>query len=119
MKMIASISTALAFLAVAHSPGLSDCVDMTEPAGQGTHKGIAKDGTHSPMEGSTGQIKTESSTGTTTTSRDAATPKTAQKDGNKLPIGESNNLATSGQDVSAQQKGDKTAAATAAQGACK
>jgi hypothetical protein len=61
--------------------------------------GIAKDGTHAPLE-----------------TPDA--PESAQKDGSTMPLagqegGGDKNLATSQQDVEAQQKGDETAAAQA------
>jgi len=64
--------------------------------------GIAKDGTHSPLE--------------TPDRTAAANP--AQKDGKTMPLegqagGTDKNLATSQQDVEAQQQGDKTAVAQA------
>lgn len=117
MKLTVSIPAAIALAAFTYSPSLADCMNTSGAVPKDQHAGIAKDGTHAPMEGSAGQLKTESSTGTTTTSVDAL-PKTAQKDGATMPMGEGSSLATSGQDVAAQQKGDKTAAATAGQGAC-
>jgi hypothetical protein len=79
---------------------------------------MAKDGTHAPLEGKSGsQVQTQSATGTTTTSAEAMA-KAPQKEGGTLPMGESSSLATSPQDATAQQKGDRTAAATAAQGKC-
>jgi len=111
MKQIISISAAIAFAAFTATPSLADCPEVTGSVNK--HAGIAKDGTHAPLEGNLGsQLKTESSSGTTTTSSDAL-PKATQKDGSNLPVGESSDLATSSQDVLAQQKGDKTAAATA------
>ena len=65
--------------------------------------GIAKDGTHAPLE-------------TPDTQARAGQP--AAKDGNTMPLasqegGGNKDLATSQQDVEAQQHGDKTAAAKA------
>lgn len=118
MNLFVSIPAAIALVAAIHSPGFADCPETTASVSKEAHAGIAKDGTHAPMEGDTGQVKTESSTGTTITSADAL-PKTAQKDGNNMPMGESSSIATSEQDVAAQQGGGTTAAATAAQDACK
>lgn len=118
MKLIVSISAAIALAASLYSPSLADCVEITGSVNKEAHSGMAKDGTHAPLEGASGsQVETKSATGTTTTSADAM-PKTAQKDGNAMPMGESSDLATSGQDATAQQKGDRTAAAEA-QDECK
>ncbi|MBY5540576.1 hypothetical protein HFO60_11070 [Rhizobium leguminosarum] len=114
-----SISAAIVLAAFSYTPSLAECPDVTGSVTTGAHTGIAKDGTHVPLEGNSGsQVKTETSTGTTTTSADAL-PKTAQKDGGTMPMGESTDIATSGQDATAQQKGDKTAAATALDDKCK
>lgn len=117
MKMNILIPTAIALLTTIQSPSLAKCPEVTGSVNKEEHAGIAKDGTHAPMEGHAGQVKTESSGGTTTTSKEAL-PETATKDGNDMPMGESSSLATSEQDVAAQQKGGKTAAATAAPEAC-
>lgn len=118
MRMIVSIPAAIALAALIHSPSAADCVDVTSSTNADAQTGIAKDGTHAPLEGSAGsQVQTQSATGTTTTSADALANE-PQKDGGSVPLGESNNLATSGQDASAQQSGDQTAAATAAQRKC-
>lgn len=110
MKLTVSISAAIALAALGYTPSLADCPDVTGSVNKQEHSGIAKDGTHVPLEGTANsQTKTETSTGTTTTSADAL-PKTPQKDGSNMPLGENSNLATSDQDVSAQQKGDQTAA---------
>jgi hypothetical protein len=66
--------------------------------------GISKDGTHAPLE---------SPNSATQDRKDSA-----QKDGSTMPLaskegGGNKNLATSQQDVEAQQQGDKTAAAQA------
>jgi len=118
MKLKVSIPAAIILAASIYTPSLADCVDNTGSVTQEARSGIAKDGTHAPLEGASGsQVETKSATGTTTTSSDAL-PNTAQKDGTAMPMGESSDLATSGQDVVAQQKGDRTAAAEA-QDKCK
>lgn len=68
--------------------------------------GISKDGTHAPLE------NPQSADGP------------ASKDGKTMPLateegGGNKDLATSQQDVEAQQQGDKTAAAQAEEDACK
>ncbi|MBP1845912.1 hypothetical protein J2046_004186 [Rhizobium petrolearium] len=111
MKRTISISAAIALAVFSYTPSLAKCHDVTGSVNKDSQTGIAKDGTHVPLEGNSGsQAKTETPTGTTTTSADAL-PKTPQKDGGNMPMGESSNLATSGQDVASQQKGNKTAAA--------
>jgi hypothetical protein len=118
MKLIISIPAAIALAATIYTPSLADCVDVTGSVNKDQHVGMAKDGTHAPLEGKSGsQVQTQSATGTTTTSAEAMA-KAPQKEGGTLPMGESSSLATSPQDATAQQKGDRTAAATAAQGKC-
>lgn len=117
MKMIVLMPATIALIAATHSPSFADCPETTGSVSTEQQAGIAKDGTHAPLAGDAGQVKTESSTGTTTTRKEAL-PETAAKDGKDMPMGESSSLATSGQDVAAQQEGEKTAAATAAQEAC-
>lgn len=118
MKRIVSISAAIALAAFSYTPRLAACDEVTGSVNKEAESGIAKDGTHVPLEGNSGsQAKTETSTGTTTTSADAL-PNAPQKDGANMPMGESNELATSGQDVAAQQEGDKTAAAAGAETEC-
>jgi|GEM_PF-1242021 hypothetical protein len=114
MKNILTISAAITLAAFSHTASLANCHDVTTGSvNKEAEAGIAKDGTHAPLEGDSGsQAKTETSTGTTTTSADALTT-SPQKDGQNMPMGESSDLATSGQDVAAQQDGDKTAAASA------
>ena len=109
MRQIFLIPAAIALAAANYSPSFADCPKTTGSISGEQSTGIAKDGTHAPMEGSAGQVKTESATGTTTTSQDAL-PNTASKDGGDMPMGESSSIATSEQDVAAQQQGDKTAA---------
>lgn len=118
MRMIISIPAAIALAVVSHTAALADCVDVTTSANADAQTGIAKDGTHAPLEGASGsQVQTQSEAGTTTTSADAMA-REPQKDGEAMPMGESSNLATSGQDASAQQSGGQTAAASAAQDKC-
>lgn len=104
MKLISSLmlATALSFSAGA---ALAACPDPgSDPT---TTAGISKDGTHAPLEAP----KTEAE-------------QLANKDGKTMPLateegGGDKNLATSQQDVEAQQHGDKTAAAQAEDDACK
>ncbi|MER8437088.1 hypothetical protein NKH36_16915 [Mesorhizobium sp. M1312] len=79
------------------------CHDTT--ASVKAQSGIAKDGTHAPLE-------TDANAG----SKVEGGP--ANKDGNTMPLanqesGGNKNLATSQQDAQAQQEGEKTAAAKA------
>ncbi|UXN62894.1 hypothetical protein N8E89_09210 [Phyllobacterium sp. A18/5-2] len=113
MKSIALIITAIAATAFASGTAIAACPDTTGSVKSETKQGIAKDGTHAPMENAANsETQTgAASTGTTTTSAEAA-----KKSGKTTPLAEQGgtvdkNLATSGQDVMAQQKGDKTAAA--------
>jgi len=118
MKPISLTAAAIGMAAFAFQPAFADCVDVTGSVNKEARSGIAKDGTHAPLEGNAGtQARTETPTGTTTTSADAAT-KPPQKDGATMPMGESRNLATSNQDAVAQQKGGETAAATATPDKC-
>ena len=118
MKPTLLILTAMGLAAFTSQPSFADCVDMTGSTDTQARTGIAKDGTHAPLEGTAGtQAKTDTPTGTTTTSTDVAANK-PQKEGGTLPMGESNNLATSSQDVVAQQKGGETAASSATKDKC-
>ncbi|MET3648834.1 hypothetical protein [Phyllobacterium ifriqiyense] len=110
MKLISAILAAVAISAMAFSTAMADCPTKGASAQNNTQKGISKDGTHAPLDDSA-NAKTQSgaaSTGTTTSSE-----KTPQKSGDAMPMGTDKNQATSQQDVSAQQKGEKTAAAQA------
>lgn len=98
-------SSLFAFTAVvgfAAAPALAACpdTDTTASINDKASTGIAKDGTHAPLES------------------DAAKSDPARKDGKTMPLateegGGNKDLATSQQDIEAQQEGDKTAAATA------
>ena len=112
MKTIVSLASALSIVLLAAQPGLADCADMTQSTSP-SEKGIAKDGTHAPLEqGNVAQEQPGPAEGSTTASSDtkAASP---QKGSGDMPMGESESLATSGQDAEAQQQGEKTASATA------
>ena len=96
-----SLSTATAFAA---------CPDTTASIGgtEAKTERLSKDGTHAPLEAANAAD---------------ATAKPAAKDGSTMPLesGEgagNKDLATSQQDVEAQQQGDKTAAAQADKDAC-
>jgi len=109
MKPISAMFAAVAISIMALSTAMADCPEAGS-AQNDTQKGISKDGTHAPLDDSA-NAKTQSgaaSTGTTTSSA-----KTEQKSGDAMPMDASKNQATSQQDVEAQQKGDKTAAAQA------
>lgn len=110
MKPISAILAAAAISTMAFSTAMADCPPEAGSAQNDTQKGISKDGTHAPLDNSA-DAKAQSgaaSTGTTTSSA-----KTEQKAGDAMPMGTDKNQATSQQDVTAQQKGDKTAAAQA------
>ncbi|MCM2475063.1 hypothetical protein HGO38_16405 [Rhizobium sp. CG5] len=78
--------------------------------------GISKDGTHTPLETQDqAQAQPGGAVGTTTRSSE---PNAIQKDGTTVPMAQDPNLATSAQDTTAQQKGDRTAAASSADASC-
>lgn len=109
MKQISTIIAAVAISTMAFSSSMAACPEAGS-AQNNSQKGISKDGTHAPLDDSA-NAKPESgaaSTGTTTGSA-----KTPQKSGDSVPMTADKNQATSQQDVEAQQKGDKTAAAQA------
>ncbi len=108
MKLIASTILAATFSLMA-SAAMADCPGSTAGTDMNKTGAIAKDGTHAPMETPDAQAQ-------------AGNP--AAKDGKSMPLageegGGDKNLATSQQDVEAQQKGDKTAAAKAEDNDCK
>jgi len=116
MNMFASVIVAVGVTAFASTAALAACPDTTGSVNTQAQKGISKDGTKAPLEnGANSETQTgAASTGTTTSS----TGQPAQKDGKTMPLakkegGGDPNLATSQQDVQAQQKGDKTAMAKA------
>jgi hypothetical protein len=117
MKTIASAMIAIGAIAFASGTALAACPDVTGSVKPDAQTGIAKDGSKAPLESNANsQTQTgAASTGTTTSSSEG---QTAKKDGQTMPLankegGGDPNLATSQQDVTAQQKGDQTAMAKA------
>jgi hypothetical protein len=110
MNLITSIVLA-ASLSFASGAAFAACPDTPASATDTNKTGaISKDGTHAPLETPDAQAKAPGSP--------------VAKDGNTMPLagqenGGNKNLATSQQDVEAQQHGDKTAAATADENNCK
>lgn len=99
MRQFATIIAAVGMAALTSGQGLAACADVSGSASNEAKAGIAKDGTHVPLEGSAdGQANATGG---------------VQKDGGTMPLTTDKNLATSGQDVAAQQQGDQTAAASA------
>ena len=103
MKLISSLLLAAA-ISVSTTAAFAACPDKSESGttDKTNTAGISKDGTHAPLE----------------TNEQSGNTQMAQKDGKSMPLapqegGGNKNLATSQQDVVAQQKGDKTAAASA------
>jgi hypothetical protein len=132
MKPLSSLLIAAAFSLTA-STAMAACPDTSASAGAATNNtaGIAKDGTHAPLE----SADSKATAGTDTSNMAAAAPKgnagspdnattgSVAKDGATMPLAEqegggNKDLAVSQQDVEAQQQGDETAAATADDG-CK
>jgi hypothetical protein len=117
MKKIASALIAIGAIAFASSTAFAACPETTGSVKAETQKGIAKDGSKAPLESdANSQTQTgAASTGTTTSSSEG---QTAKKDGQTMPLADKEgggdpNLATSQQDVNAQQNGDQTAMAKA------
>ena len=103
MRPIASLIFAAA-VSLSAGTAAAACPDKSAAATDTTNTaGISKDGTHAPLE-------------TPDPANSAGQP--AAKDGNTMPLasqegGGNKDLATSQQDIEAQQKGEKTAAAEA------
>jgi hypothetical protein len=118
MVRLASI-LAVSGMAALSAPQVSaDCVNTTSSPSHQEDAGIAKDGSHAPMESQTSaQSQPGPAEGTTTASSDTAA-EAPQKDGANMPMGENPDIAASSQDVQAQQKGGKTAAAAATNQKC-
>ena len=107
--MIKTLALAATLTMMPMSLALADCVDTAksaETSNQPMTAPIEKDGSRAPLE--------TQATGNTET---PAHKESAQKDGSTMPLateeGEGDNLATSQQDIEAQQHGEKTAAAKA------
>ncbi len=117
MKPIVPMMAAVAAITFMSGTALAACPEITGSVKPDAQQGVAKDGTHAPLENSTNaEVQTgTASSGTTTSSNPSPT---VQKDGQTMPLastegGGDKNLATSQQDVQAQQKGDPTAMAKA------
>jgi hypothetical protein len=105
MKLISSLLLA-ATLSLGAGAAMAACPDTSASTDMNKTGAIAKDGTQAPMEGA-----------------DPGAANTPAKDGSTMPLateeGGNKDLATSQQDVEAQQDGEKTAAATAEDDKCK
>ena len=100
MTRLTTIIAAVGMAAFVSGPSLAACPEVTGSIDGKAAAGISKDGTHVPLEGSA--------------DTQAGASGGVQKDGNTMPLSVDKNLATSNQDVAAQQQGDETAAASAA-----
>jgi len=106
MKLISSLLLA-ASLTLAGGTAFAACPDTSAAATDQNKTGsIAKDGTTAPLEGA--------EPGANRVAKDGSTMPLATEEG-----GGNKNLATSEQDVEAQQDGEKTAAAMAEANKCK
>src|SRR5687768_10167525 len=105
MKLISSLLLA-ATLSLGAGTAMAACPDTAPSADTNKTGAIAKDGTHAPME--------SADPSKNTTAKDGGTMPLASEEG-----GGNKDLATSQQDVEAQQDGEKTAAATAEDDKCK
>ncbi|MFU0504538.1 hypothetical protein [Pseudaminobacter sp. NGMCC 1.201702] len=113
MRPIAAMIAAVSVTALASGTAFAACPETTGSVSNETTAtaGIAKDGTHAPLE-------------TDAEAKSGMNADTAQKDGKTMPLAEqeaggNKDLATSQQDVEAQQQGEQTAAAEAEDEACK
>lgn len=102
MKAPALILTAM--ISLCAGTAMAACPGKSASNGPDTTAGISKDGTHAPLESPNSLSQDRKNS--------------AQKDGTTMPLatkegGGNKNLATSQQDVEAQQQGEKTAAAQA------
>ena len=115
MKLFKTMTLAAALAALPMGMAMADCVDPTTSAStsdQPKTAPVAKDGSTAPLE-------TEATSNSTTTANPPAQEESAQKDGGTMPLasqegGGNTDIATSQQDVEAQQEGEETAAAKAA-----
>ena len=99
-----------AAISITAGTAFAACPDKSaSTSGNEQTAGISKDGTHAPLE----KPKTENN-GSEAVKKDGKTMPLATAEG-----GGDKNLATSQQDVEAQQQGDKTAAAQGEEDACK
>ncbi|MBW8298908.1 MAG: hypothetical protein K0M60_04840 [Hydrogenophaga sp.] len=100
MTKLTTIIAAVGMAAFVSGPSLAACPEVTGSIDDKAAAGISKDGTHVPLEGSA--------------DTQAGATGGVQKDGKTMPLATDKNLATSNQDVAAQQQGEETAAASAA-----
>lgn len=100
MTKLTTIIAAVGMAAFVSGPSLAACPEVTGSVNGEAAAGISKDGTHVPLEGSADAQANASGS--------------VQKDGSTMPLSTDKNLATSNQDVAAQQQGEETAAASAA-----
>jgi len=109
MNTLAKLTASAAVVLLSGSMAFADCVDTTASTTSDAVKTppVAKDGSTAPLEEEPAD------------SAQQADAEPTQKDGSNMPLAESEgdrseeNLATSQQDVEAQQEGEQTAAATA------
>ncbi len=104
MKLMYSLMLATA-LSFAAGTAIAACPDTSAGTDMNKTGAIAKDGTTAPLEGA--------EPGANKVAKDGSTMPLATEQG-----GGNKDLATSEQDVEAQQEGDKTAAATADEDKC-
>jgi hypothetical protein len=105
MRLISSLVLA-ASLSFAAGTAIAACPENSASTDMNKTGAIAKDGTTAPLEGA--------EPGANKVAKDGSTMPLASEEG-----GGNKDLATSEQDVEAQQDGDKTAAATAEEDKCK
>jgi len=116
MNTLAKLMSAGAVLLLADGAALAECVDPGSTASTSAQvktPPVAKDGSKAPMEA-------EPKTNAQANAQESDSGP-VQKDGGTMPLASSeaddnNNIATSQQDVEAQQEGEKTAAAKADDG---
>ncbi len=107
MKTLTAMLLATSMIGLTSGTAFATCHDTTASIDSEAQAGIAKDGTHAPLE-----------TDATADAEGRVEGGPATKDGNTMPLanqegGGNKNLATSQQDIEAQQEGEKTAAAEA------
>jgi hypothetical protein len=105
--MIRKTLIAAAALALAGTAAAADCREELDALSGG---GVAKDGTTAPLADSAGATP---QTGGGTAAPAEPSSEGIVKEGGMAPLGADPDIATSGQDVAAQQAGGETAAAQA------
>ena len=128
MKLLPILCASAAVLFGSSGVALSDCANHgttamgSDRSGQSEMSGrISKDGSLAPLEtpndaAAAGNTKMGDAPGATPPPAQSKPPGKVAKDGTTMPLNTDRNLATSDQDVQAQQKGGKTAAAEAQTG---